>query len=256
LTATVPHAGEGREAVAPDDPEAPPLIGIIGGMGPWAGLHLAECILREWPVEREQDYPHLLIDSDPRVPDRTAAVLGKGADPYPYLRASALRLKNAGARWLVMACNTAHYWYQRLNREFGPVVSIVDAAADAAARKVLGGAGKGRKKVGILATKGTVSAGLYQRALSARGVECVVPDAVHQDLLMDAIYGPEGVKMKGPSSPRGADVSAVMAHLRGRGAGIFILGCTELPLVVPAGKETVEPMEETARRLVRMAGRE
>ena len=109
--------------------------------------------------------------------------------------------------------------------------------------------------VGILATKGTLSTQLYQNALGEAGVPYLIPEAAEQDALMRVIY--DGVKAgKGPDAYR-ADLLTVVEHMMTRGAGVFLLGCTELPLAAEAVGLTVpvvDPTAELAKAAIRFCG--
>src|SRR4029453_14388367 len=84
-----------------------PVLGVMGGMGPAATAEFLRRLIEATPAGRDQDHLHVLVDNDPSVPDRTAALLGQGPDPTPYLVTMAMRLSAAGAEFLVMPCNTA-----------------------------------------------------------------------------------------------------------------------------------------------------
>jgi len=224
------------------------IIGVIGGMGPWASLYMCECILRYSEARTEQDYPHIILDSNPAVPDRTAAISGGGEDPFPYLLKSAIRLVSQGADILVMACNTAHYWYDRLKQEVEcEFVSIVEAAADAAFSEQKDPI---HISVGVLATDGTIQAGIYQTEIEKRGMKYIIPDAEHQAVLIEAVFGNNGIKLKGADSEAGEIVRETADHLRDLGADRIIAGCTELPLVLKGEKDIIDPMEEAAQAIV------
>ena len=65
------------------------VVGILGGMGPEATVELFRRIVASTPVDRDQDHLRILIDNNPRIPDRTAAILGTGPDPLVELTESA-----------------------------------------------------------------------------------------------------------------------------------------------------------------------
>ena len=90
------------------------IIGIIGGMGPLATADLFEKIIRATAAARDQDFPHVIVDCNTDIPDRTAAILMGGEDPVPQLVRSANTLAAAGADVLIMPCNTAHWFYDDL----------------------------------------------------------------------------------------------------------------------------------------------
>lgn len=91
-------------------------IGIIGGMGPLATADLFEKIIHATDAARDQDFPHVIVDCNTDIPDRTAAILSGGEDPVPQLVRSAHALERAGAQVLAMPCNTAHWFYDELCR--------------------------------------------------------------------------------------------------------------------------------------------
>ena len=86
----------------------PLVVGAVGGMGPAATAEAFRRIVAATPAQRDQDHLHVIIDSDPLIPDRTRALLHGGSDPRPRLIAAARRLEAAGAQVLCMPCNTAH----------------------------------------------------------------------------------------------------------------------------------------------------
>src|SRR5262245_16312339 len=88
--------------------DAHKTIGVIGGMGPAATADLFAKLLAATPAERDQDHLRVLIDNNPHLPDRNAAIAGRGPSPGPHLAESARGLERAGADFLIMACNTAH----------------------------------------------------------------------------------------------------------------------------------------------------
>ena len=87
------------------------IIGIIGGMGPEATADLYLRIIRATPVEKDQDHYRVIIDSNPKIPDRTPAIIGDGENPLPLMAETAKNVEKAGADFLIMPCNTAHYFY-------------------------------------------------------------------------------------------------------------------------------------------------
>src|SRR5262245_548985 len=86
----------------------PKTIGVIGGMGPAATADLFAKLIAATNAKLDQDHLHILIDNNPRIPNRNDAIAGRGPSPAPHLAASARKLQDAGADFLVIACNTAH----------------------------------------------------------------------------------------------------------------------------------------------------
>ena len=86
------------------------MVGIIGGMGPLATVDLFGKIVNLTDAKCDNDHIHILIDNNTYIPDRTSYILGDGENPIDELVKSAKRLKNMGADFLIMPCNTSHYY--------------------------------------------------------------------------------------------------------------------------------------------------
>lgn len=199
------------------------VIGIIGGMGPMATADLFVKIVSKTDADCDQQHAHIIIDNNTQVPDRSAAILSNGPDPLPELIGSAKRLVAAGADVLMMACNTAHYFYDGVQKAVNvPILHMPRETAKKAAQL-------GYKKCGLLATAGMVKSGIYARAFEEVGVELLTPDAAGQKAVMKMIY--DGVKA-GKQQYDIAEVNKAILSLKEQGAECFILGCTELPLAV------------------------
>jgi len=211
-------------------------IGVLGGLGPWATLDLFEKILRLTPAARDQDHLRIIIDNNPKIPDRSPAILGDGEDPTPALVATARNLEAAGADLIVIPCNTAHAFYGPIASAVSiPVLHIMDEVAAAARRTV-----DGLHRAGVLATRATMAAGLYHRAFERVGVDVAGPDAAGQDIVNRAIYGVKAGRM-GPEVTR--ELLPVAQALLDRGAQAIVLGCTELPFVLRAGDLSVPVLD-------------
>jgi len=185
-------------------------------------------VVRNTPAGRDQDHLKLVVDQNPQIPDRTAHLAGAGPDPTLALYAACLRLQEAGAGLIAIPCNTAHAFISRLQPRLAvPIVDMLAATADRARALLPAGAA-----VGLLATDGTVRSRLYDAAFAATGLGLVVPDAAHQRLVMEAIYGGDGIKAGRTEGACRDRLLAALRHLAGRGARAVVLGCTELPLVL------------------------
>jgi aspartate racemase len=230
-------------------------IGVLGGMGPEASADFYRRITVRTLAKRDQDHLHVIVDSDPSVPDRTAHLLGEGPDPVPILQTMARRLAAAGAELLVMACNTAHAFYPEVAGSVD--VPLVDWIGETA-RSVAGQHPKGTQ-IGVLATDGTLASGLYQDALAACGVHMAVPDPAKQAELMRVIYGTDGVKARtGNRDSLVLAVRAIAEELNRKGAAGTLLACTELSVLFPYPPAWSAPVHDAADlvagRVVTMAG--
>lgn len=177
-------------------------IGIIGGMGPMATVDLMKKVILATDAREDQDHIPILVDNNTNIPDRTAAILGKGESPLPELMKSANRLTDAGADFLIMGCNTAHYFLPLMMPNLRiPVINMIEETAAFCARE-------GYKRVGLLASAGTCKSGIYQRALERAGVEVVQPQGEAEDAIHGMIY--DGVK----AGNMGYDTTAVRERSR------------------------------------------
>ncbi len=225
------------------------VIGILGGLGPWATVDLFEKILRATPATRDQEHFRILIDNNPKIPDRTPAILGRGEDPTPALVATARNLERGGASFLVIPCNTAHAFYEPIQAAVGiPVLHIMEEVATAARAEI-----PELKCVGVLATIGTIRAQLYDRAFARHNIDVLIPPPSEQPLVDRAIYQVKASEM-------GAEVTrpliGVAKGLIASGAQALVLGCTELPFVLKPAQVPVPLLDSNlvlARAAVRTA---
>lgn len=231
----------------------PAPVGVIGGVGPLATAYFLTKVVALTAAERDQDHVDMVVLQHAGIPDRTAYVLGDSPDdPGPVMAADARSLERLGVAFVVVPCNTAHVFTdQVVGAVTVPVLSIVDETVDEALARV-----PDLHRVGLLATSGTVRAGVYQRALESRGMECLLPDDADQATVMQIIY--EQVKAGRP-----VDIGAfhgVVARLRSRGAQAVVLGCTELSVVADDfalldDPTLVDSLDVLARRTIERSGR-
>ena len=169
----------------------------------------------------------VLIQSDPRVPSRPAAILRGGPSPLPALMAGRDRLITAGAIAIAMPCNTAHVWLPELRQDCPvPFLSIVDASCDEAAASAEPGAA-----IGIIGTEATLKSRLFDSELARRGfTPLLASDDELRELILPAI---EKVKA-GHAAEGGQQVERAVQALFDRGAQVVVLACTETPLALDA----------------------
>jgi aspartate racemase len=224
------------------------MLGVLGGMGPMATVDFMGKVIRNTPASCDQDHIEMVVCSATSVPDRTAAILDEGRDPLPAMLDALNRLERSGATCIAIPCNTAHHWHGDLQaRTAVPILHIVDALADTLAERGLQGT-----TIGVLATDGTVRAGIYQRRLAKRGFACTMPEGAAQAEVMRAIRlvkaGDVGAATIILSRAANALVAAGCSHVA--------MACTEIPLALAAvdgdlKRRLLDPTDMLARACVR-----
>ena len=108
------------------------IVGIIGGLGPEATVDLMRRVIQATPAGDDQDHIRMIVDCNPKVPSRMKAILeGTGENPAPDLVTMAKDLAAWGADFLVIACNTAHLYFDRIQEAVPiPVLNMIDFTVD------------------------------------------------------------------------------------------------------------------------------
>jgi len=225
------------------------IIGILGGMGPEATADLFFRIIRATPVQRDQDHYRVIIDSNSKIADRTPAILGTGPSPLPMMVETGKNLERAGADFLLLPCNTAHFFHSMIQAELGiPLLHMIRLSA-----KHIKDNYPDVKRVGLQASDGTIASKLYHEAYGEYGVEIITPGEGSQKDVMDAIY--RDIKT-GDLENGGKLLHRVAVELIGAGSDAVICGCTEVSLVLHDGDISVpivDPLQVLAEEAVKLA---
>ncbi|WP_237388156.1 aspartate/glutamate racemase family protein [Xenorhabdus sp. Sc-CR9] len=198
------------------------IIGILGGMGPAATIDAMGKIIKNTPATCDQEHIPVIAVSFPDIPDRTENILSEGESPLNKMLAVLRILEAAGAECIIMPCNTAHYWYDELKASTKiPFLNIVEVTCNKIVSEVI-------NNVAILATTGTIKTGLYQERLKKDNVNYVVPDDIQQGIVMESILA-----YKSGDVERAYQLmETVITQLKHVGIENFIMGCTEIPLIL------------------------
>ena len=225
------------------------LLGILGGLGPMSTFYFCELLTSHTQATCDADHIDMMISSRASTPDRTGFILGDSdRDPLPIMVEEAKRLERAGADLIVIPCNTAHYFYDGLQKEIGtPMLNIIEETVHLLHRQ-------GVRRIGLLATEGTVKAGAYAPLCRALGMECIMPTSDEQAVISSIIY--DCIKQNKPVNMD--DFFKVTDALRARGCERLVLGCTELSLLKKAGLDAdlfVDSLEALAYRTILACGK-
>lgn len=237
------------------------FIGIVGGVGPFAGLDLQYKIAQETAVGRDQDHlPVLSISYPGPIPDRTSYLLGETAVNPAYPLAAQVRfLADMGATVVGIPCNTAHapaIWEVLRRQLAGCPVDLRHMIAEVG--RFLQAQFPQVRRVGVLSTTGTYRAQIYPLTLRPLGLTVCVPTlAMQEGLVHTAVYHPQyGLKATGTVTPPAREALLTAAHaLQQQGAEAIILGCTEIPLALTepswAGTPFIDATRVLAQALIR-----
>ncbi len=228
-------------------------IGILGGMGPAATVDLMQKVIDATPAARDQDHVPMIVWNMPRIPDRNAFIVASAQgesgifpSPCPAMCAGARALADAGAEAIVIACNTAHHWAEEVAAAANiPLIHIADAALAQLQRAKLDG-------VMLLATNSTHRLGLYEKRAAKFGVTLCKPDDLSQAKIMAVI----ALVKAGRMAEARDEMLTTLDTLTASGAEIFLLGCTELPLVVrgtPFEAKSIDSTMVLATEIVRFS---
>jgi len=212
------------------------VIGIVGGVGPYAGLDLARKIFDQTKATRDQEHlPVVMLSAPHRIADRTAFLLGM-TDENPALAISEIiqELHGCGARVVGIPCNTAHAVpiFSEIEKRLPPSVKLVHMIDEVG--RYIREKHPSYENIGILATTGTRQAQVYPAAFSRYGLNAIQSDKrIQDDYIQPAIYDQTyGVKARSnPVTSRARkNLEIGMDDLLNKGAQAIVLGCTEIPL--------------------------
>ncbi|OGV50219.1 MAG: hypothetical protein A2017_00180 [Lentisphaerae bacterium GWF2_44_16] len=228
-------------------------IGILGGLGPAATVDIFDKIIKNTPASRDQEHIKVIIENNPQIPDRTAALKGKDENPGIAMLATAEKLRDAGVDFIIVPCNTAHVFLKDIQQHIKtPILSMIEETAEYIAKDF-----PKLRKAGLLATSGTVGSKVYEAPLQSKNIALLVPcPETQESCVMEAIYGKGGIKAGNKTGTPKELLLKAARELVANGAELIILGCTEIPLALKNGDIEVpfiDPTEILAKSAVRYA---
>ncbi|MEN8211816.1 MAG: amino acid racemase [Thermodesulfobacteriota bacterium] len=240
-------------------------VGIIGGMGPEATIDLMQRIIRLTPAPEGRDMDDIdhircLVDNNPKIPSRIKAIIDKdGADPGPVIADMAKGLESWGADFLAIPCNTAHYYYDMVQKAVNiPVINLIDIVCNHVKTHfsdhglTLNQTGnKTKNKIGILASTAVKITRLYSKNLERFDIQDVWPDHDYQETLLKVI---KEIKKGNMDSKVLNDYAQICDNLFKKGVKTAIIACTELSILKKKSSiHTVDAAEILAKEVVRQA---
>lgn len=206
------------------------MIGIAGGMGSHATVYLFQQLINKSPAKRDQEYMEILIHNNPFIADRTEGILYQGVDPVPQMLRSIQLLENSGATTILLACITAHYYYNTLKQSLkkAKLFNMIEETVDYSSSIF-----PGVRNIGILATEGTIKTGIWKKVLDQRQINIIVlPQKDQMEYFNQVVYGSKGIK----AGYRNRELKSKLIEgcniLNDMGAEVIIGACSELPLMI------------------------
>ena len=220
------------------------MIGILGGMGTQAGLDFCNKLAIINRGKIDQEYPLFLLYNKSDIPGRPESISihaksssdnsGKPINLVKYnkvlksLIAGCLSLQKSRCKFIVIPCNTAHYWYQDLQKKIKiPIINMPQEVYIHTKKKC-----KKNSKIGLLATEGTLKTGVYNKFFD-KNFELTKPSNILQ--LNSVNKAIQFVKM-GKIKEAEKAIKPAINYLIKINCKKIILGCTELPIAIFAFK--------------------
>jgi len=203
------------------------MIGILGGMGTQAGLDFCNKLAMLNRGKIDQKYPLFILYNKSNIPGRPEN-LHKYNKVLKSLIKGCLLLQRNKCKFIVIPCNTAHYWYNDLQKEIKiPIISMPKEVYTHAKNNC-----KKNSKIGILATEGTLKTNVYSKFFD-KSFKLISPKKSLQTHNVN-----KAIKYVKMGKIRDAEkaIKAAVNHLIKMKCKKIILGCTELPIAIFAFK--------------------
>ena len=196
------------------------LVGVIGGLGPSATAYFMKLIIDLTKANCDQDNVDMLVCQYSSIPDRTSYILEKStSNPAHKMIEAAKLLEREKCKFIVIPCNTASYFYDEIIKNVNTEVLNI---AEVTSKRVLE---KDPKKVGIMATDGTIISGVYDKYLNNLLFK---PNQEIQNEIMSIIYD----DVKRNQTPSKERFSKIINYFKENNCDYIITGCTELSVAL------------------------
>ncbi len=197
-------------------------VGVIGGMGPMATAKFMELVINNTKASCDQDNVDMLVCQYSSIPDRTGYILNEQENsPVPKMIEAAMLLERENCDFLVMPCNTATFFYDKVQSAVNiPLINIAEETVKCCLDK-------GAKKIGLMATDGTIKAKVYEYYTKDK-CELFIPNDIIQKNIMGIIYN----EVKQNKIPDKDNFLEVVKYFRDNNCDVIVMGCTELSVAI------------------------
>lgn len=202
-------------------------IGIISGMGTRAGLLFIDKLIARIEAPKDQDFPEFILHNNSRIPDRTLAIVYGEESPMNELLRSINLMKLCNVDFIISTCITSYHFLNQLDPHL--TQNILNPVA--LLSKKLSCEGNGIKRVGLLATTGTIRSGLFHNEFVNSPFELVVLDPKDQESeFMRSVYMDGGFKSAQVSTEAYELFQNAVNALKSKEVDVIVGGCTEVQI--------------------------
>lgn len=206
------------------------IIGVLGGMGTYATIHLFEQYAALFSAKKEWERPRIIIDNRCTMPSRVRALLyDENVEKLvDEMSESLCNLAASGCDRIILDCNTSHLFLPVIFKTYPELETKVVNIVNMCVSKI---AETGTKRIFLLASEGTIDSKIYQNKFAEYDIECIVPSEDEYILLRRCI---EAVKQNQYDN----ETKQIFLDLVNR-FNICLLGCTEMPILYEKYKDFV-----------------
>lgn len=221
------------------------ILGILGGMGPYATLDFFKEILDNTPAKKDWEHIHIIINNNPHIPSRTRALLYNETSPCEEMLNSIKVMENAGITHLVLPCNSAHYFlYQIKDKINVEIIDLIESTVEEVIKD------SSIKRVGVIGGYVTINKNLYGEAFKKYNVEVLYLEEQFQNECLNII---EETKLNKINSSLNNRCKNLIDSFENCDA--VILSCTELPLALGSEKTKLpiyNPSQIVSKKIVNL----
>ena len=222
-------------------------LGILGGMGPMAGVWFQKIIIDSTPAKKDQDHIQVVCFTNPKIPDRTISLAEDGGKSYIKEVSKSLKvLADSGANLAVITCNTAHAKLKEIQKNASvPILDMINLTVNNVTKNF--------SNVLILATEATIREKIYQSKNGSSNVNWICPDKRTQQKVSKIIYSIKAGQEKNILE----NIVSIVKKLN-KNSDAVIFACTELSIYAKEARKllkipVVDPLEILAREVVRLS---
>ncbi|MFS1514439.1 aspartate/glutamate racemase family protein [Chengkuizengella sp. SCS-71B] len=229
------------------------ILGVIGGMGPKATSVFFDKVVEKTEAHKDQDHIDMVILNHATIPDRTSVILEKNEKMFiTAIKKDIELLEAAKVDHIAIPCNTSHYFYEDLQKMTDiDIIHMVDETV----KKIVETYGA-NCKVGIMATSGTISSGIYDKSATKFNIDLSVPNQTLQDQIMKIIYN----DIKNDLTADTNEIEAIIHDfIFKQNCSCVILACTEfscIKLSEEIQSYCIDAMDVLVERSIELSGKQ